>query len=211
MELFNSNFIFQGGPIMYPLLLVSVIGFGLFIERTLYLHKGHIETRDFLAGIKNLVGKERLMEALTLCEDTPGPLPRIVKAALLNYGAAKEDIRGAIQSAALVEIPMLERRIGTIAALARVAPLLGFLGTLISVLQALYFLEVANADSEAFSQMLAEALITSAAGLAIAVMALLAHQFLYGRVRALVHDFEYVGHEIYQFLITTKPAQGGQE
>ena len=200
MEYLDYSFILQGGPVMYPLLVVSVIGFVLFVERTLFLHKGHIETRDFLAGIKNLVGKQRLMEALTLCEDTPGPLARIVKAALLNFGASKDDIRNAIQSAAIVEIPILERRIGTIAMLARVAPLLGFLGTLISVLQALYFLEGANADSAEFSRLLAESLITSAVGLAIAVMALLAHQFLYGRVRALVHDFEFVGHEIYQFL-----------
>lgn len=189
---------------MYPLLVISLIGFVLFIERSLFLHKGHIETRDFLAGIKNLVVKQRLMEALTLCEDTPGPLPRIVKAALLNYGAAKEEIRHAIESAAIVEIPILERRIGTIAVLARVAPLLGFLGTLISVLQALFYLEGANADSHLFSQLLAQSLITSAAGLAIAVMAILAHQFLYGRVRAIVQDFEFVGHEIFQFL-TTQP------
>jgi biopolymer transport protein ExbB len=195
---------------MYPLLLVSVVGFFLFIERTLFLHKGHIETRDFLAGIKNLVGKQRLMEALTLCEDTPGPLARIVKAALLNFGASKEDIRNAIQSAAIVEIPILERRIGTIAMLARVAPLLGFLGTLISVLQALYFLEGANAESAVFSRLLAESLITSAVGLSVAVMAVLGHQFLHGRVRALVHDFEFVGHEIYQFL-TTKGSNRGEE
>ncbi len=208
MENFDNNFILQGGPVMYPLLVVSVIGFVLFIERTLYLHKGHIETKDFLAGIKNLVAKQRLMEALTLCEDTPGPLARIVKAALLNYGEAKEDIRNAIQSAAIVEIPILERRIGTIAILARVAPLLGFLGTLISVLQALYYLEGANSDSAVFSQLLAEALITSATGLGIAVMAVLAHQFLYGRVRALVHDFEWVGHEIYQFLTTNRQNAG---
>lgn len=207
MDYFDNNFILQGGPVMYPLLVVSIIGFVLFVERTLFLHKGHIETRDFLAGIKNLVDKQRLMEALTLCEDTPGPLARIVKAALLNYGASKEDIRASIQSAAIVEIPMLERRIGTIAVLGRVAPLLGFLGTLISVLQALYFLEGANADSAEFSRLLAEALITSAAGLAIGVMAVLAHQFLYGRARALVQDFEFVGHEIYQFLTTKKRDQ----
>lgn len=211
MNYLENSFILQGGPVMYPLLLISLIGFVLFIERTLFLHKGHIETRDFLAGIKNLISKQRLLEALTLCEDTPGPLPRIVKAALLNYGAAREEIRHAIESAAIVEIPILERRIGSIAVLARVAPLLGFLGTLISVLQALYYLEGANADSQLFSQLLAESLITSAVGLAIAVMAVLAHQFLYGRVRAIVNDFEFVGHEIFQFLTTNPTEPAGRE
>ena len=203
MEYFQNNFILQGGPVMYPLLFVSLLGFVIFIERSLYLHKGQIGTEDFLSGIKNLVRKKRLVEALTLCEDTPGPMARIVKSALLHYGESRESIRSAIQSAAIVEIPSLERRIGTIAALARVAPLLGFLGTIIAALQALYSLESFNGDSGVLSRLLAQALITSASGLAIAVMAMLAYHFLSGRVRSLVHDFEWVGHDIHEFLTTT--------
>ncbi|MEM1222225.1 MAG: MotA/TolQ/ExbB proton channel family protein [Verrucomicrobiota bacterium] len=202
MEFLENTFIVQGGPVMYPLLIVSILGFVLFIERSLFLHKGQIGRDDFLSGIKNLIAKKRLVEALTLCADTPGPIARIVKSALLQYGKPPENIRVAIQSAALVELPSLERRIGTIAAIARIAPLLGFLGTLISALQALYQLEASNADSARFSELLAEALITSASGIAIAVMATLAHHFLYGRVRAIVHDFEWVGHNIYEFLTT---------
>jgi len=207
MEYFQDNFILQGGPVMYPLLFVSLLGFVLFIERSLFLHKGQIGTQDFLSGIKNLVRKKRLVEALTLCEDTPGPMARIVKSALLQYGESRESIRSAIQSAAIVEIPTLERRIGTIAALARVAPLLGFLGTLIAALQALHSLESFNGDSGVLSQLLAQALITSASGLAIAVMAMLAYHFLSGRVRALVHDFEWVGHDIHEFLTATSPEE----
>jgi len=211
MDTIEQNFILQGGPVMYALLLISVLGFIIFVERTLFLHKGQIGTEDFLGGIKNLVRKKRLVEALALCEDTPGPLARIVKSALLHFGETKDDIRGAIQGAAIVEIPILERRIASLAMLARAAPLLGFLGTLISTLQALYFLEAANADSGEFSRLLAQALITSATGIAIGVMALLAHHFLSGRVRALVHDFEWVGHEIYQFLTTDRDRPGGVE
>ena len=207
MDYFQDNFISQGGPVMYPLLFISLLGFVLFIERSLFLHKGQIGTQDFLSGIKNLVRKKRLVEALTLCEDTPGPMARIMKSALLNYGESRETIRSAIQSAAIVEIPILERRIGTIAALARVAPLLGFLGTLIAALQALYLLESFNGDSGVLSRLLAEALITSASGLAISVMAMLAYHFLSGRVRALVHDFEWVGHDIHEFLSTQSDAE----
>ena len=205
MDYLQQTFILQGGPVMYPLLFVSLLGFVLFIERALFLHKGQIGTEDFLSGIKNLVGKKRLVEALTLCEDTPGPMARIVKSALLHYGESSASIRSAIQSAAIIEIPVLERRIGTIAALARAAPLLGFLGTVIAALQALYQLEASSGNSGEFSRLLAEALITSASGLAIAVMATLAHHFLCGRVRALVHDFEWVGHNIHEFL-TVDPA-----
>lgn len=202
MDYLQNIFMLQGGPVMYPLLIVSILGFILFVERALFLHKGQIGAEDFLSGIKNLVRKKRLVEALTLCEDTPGPMARIVKSALLHYGESREHIRSAIQAAAIVEIPLIERRIGTIAAIARIAPLLGFLGTLIAALQALYHLEAAGGDSGAFSRLLAEALITSASGIAIAVMATLAHHFLYGRVRALVHDLEWVGHTAHEFLTT---------
>jgi biopolymer transport protein ExbB len=205
MDYFDNNFILQGGPVMYPLLFISLLGFILFIERSLYLHKGQIGTQDFLGGIKNLVRKGRLIEALTLCEDTPGPMARIVKSALLHYGESRESIRSAIQSAAIVEIPSLERRIGTIAALARVAPLLGFLGTLVAALQVLYGLESFNGDSGLLGSYLAQALITSATGLGISVMAFLAFHFLSGRVRALVQEFEWVGHEIHEFLSTERP------
>jgi biopolymer transport protein ExbB len=215
MDYLQQTFILQGGPAMYPLLFVSLLGFVLFIERALFLHKGQIGTEDFLSGIKNLVGKKRLVEALTLCEDTPGPMARIVKSALLHYGESSASIRTAIQSAAIIEIPVLERRIGTIAALARAAPLLGFLGTVIAALQALYQLEASSGNSGEFSRLLAEALITSASGLAIAVMATLAHHFLCGRVRALVHDFEWVGHNIHEFLTVdtatvTAPIEKGE-
>jgi biopolymer transport protein ExbB len=202
MDYFQNTFILQGGPVMYPLLFVSLLGFILFIERALFLHKGQIGTEDFLGGIKNLIRKKRLIEALTLCEDTPGPMARIVKSALLHYGESSEHIRAAIQVASIVEIPVLERRIGTIAVIARIAPLLGFLGTLIAALQALYQLEASSGDSGEFSRLLAGALITSASGLAIAVMATLAHHFLAGRVRALVYEFEWVGHTILEFLST---------
>ncbi len=209
MELLQNTFILQGGPVMYPLLFVSLVGFVLFIERALFLHKGQIGTEDFLNGIHNLIEKKRLVEALTVCEETPGPMARIVKSALLHYGESKASIRAAIQSAAIVEIPVIERRIGTLAAIGRIAPLLGFLGTLIAAVEALYALEGAKGDSEIFTALLAEALITSASGLAIGIMAMLAHHFLSGRVRALVHDFEWLGHNLFDFLTTDR--RSGEE
>ena len=71
MEFLNNTFLQQGGIVMYPLFLVSVFGFVFFIERAIFLHKGQIGMEVFLSGIKNLVRKKRLVEALTLCEDTP--------------------------------------------------------------------------------------------------------------------------------------------
>jgi biopolymer transport protein ExbB len=178
-----------------------------FLERAFYLHKGQIRTADFVEGIKNLVRKRRVLEALTVCEETPGPVAAVVKAALLHHQEDEARLRGAIQAMALVEIPSLERRLGTIAAIAKVAPILGLLGTVVALRQAFVVMsgEGAYANASSFSGEMAAALITTVAGLAIAVVAYLGYHFLYGRVRALVHDMEWVGNDMLLFLLTDLP------
>ncbi len=211
---FNLSLMQQGGPIMWVLLAVSLFGFIVFVERTLFLHRGQIRTSQFLEGIRNLAQKGRRLEALTLCEDMPGPIPGIVKAILLQAGQSEARMRQAAEEAALVEIPILERRIGTIAAIARIAPLLGLLGTVLGILQA--FFGVAESGQPGYPTFglflggLGQALLTTAFGLAIAVMAHIAHHFLHGRVRALVHDMEYTGLDLIQFLQHSGGGASGQ-
>jgi len=206
MDIFDFSLFRQGGPIMWPLLLISVLGFVFFVERTLFLHQGQIQVRNFVDGIQNLLAKGRVAEALAVCEETPGPIPNLVKSALLHYDQSLDQIRGAIQSAALVEIPILERRIGTIAAIARVAPLLGLLGTVLAGYEAFFLFqnEGVYANPTEFAKSLAQALLTTIAGLSIAVMAHLAHHFLHGRLRAVVHDMESVGHDLLQWIGSMK-------
>lgn len=205
----------EGGLVMVPLALVSLFGFLIFIERTLFLHQGQIRTNDWLSGIKNLLRKRRLVEAITVCEETPGPVPAIVKAALLAHSDGEEGMRRAIQGAAIVQVPALERRVGSLAAVARVAPLLGLLGTVLGMVQAFQALEAqgAYAHMGVLSAGFGKALVSTAFGLVIAAMAYLSHHFLYGRVRALVHDMEYAGHEMMQYLLRDLPEddQSGSE
>ncbi len=195
-------------PMMLPLLALSVLGLVFFLERTLFLHKGQIRTAEFVEGIKNLARKRRVLEALTVCEETPGPVAAVVKAALMHSREDEPRLRGAIQATALVEIPTLERRLGTIAIIAKIAPLLGLLGTVLNLLQAFNAMNTTGtyANAADFSVQIASALVTTATGLAIAIMAYLAHHFLYGRVRALVHDMEWAGNDMLQFLLVDLPA-----
>lgn len=192
---------------MWPLLILSIIGLLIFLERTLYLHRGQIRSNSFLAGIKNLVRKQRLLEALTVCEETPGPVAAIVKGALLNCEEGEQQLRIAMREAALVEIPMLERRVGTLAAIAKIAPMIGLLGTVVAILQGFYSMQSAGSyvDASQFTGVIAQAMITTATGIAIAIMASLAHHFLHGRVRALVHDMEWVSNDMLQFLLHDLP------
>lgn len=201
---FNMSLMQQGGPMMWVLLAVSLFGFIIFIERTLFLHRGQIRTSQFLEGIRNLVKRGRRLEALTLCEDMPGPIPGIIKAILMQVGSSEAKMRQAAEEAALIEIPTLERRIGSIAAIARIAPLLGLLGTVLGMIQAFFGVSMSGTTGyPTFGLLLGgvgQALLSTAFGLMICIMAHIAHHFLHGRVRALVHDMEYTGHDLIQFL-----------
>ena len=203
MEGFDLSLLEKGGPIMWVLLLMSLIGFLIFIERVLYLHRGQIRSSEFVTGIKNIVRKQRLVEALTLCEETPGPVPNLVKASLLHFGEDEEKIRYEIQEAALVEIPVLEKRLGTLAALAKSAPLVGLLGTVLGLAQTFYDMQESGnySDATVLSNGMWQSLLTTAFGLAIAVLTYLGFHFLHGRVRALVRDMEWTGNEMLKFIL----------
>jgi biopolymer transport protein ExbB len=108
-----------------------------------------------------------------------------------------------VQEAALTEIPVLERRVGTLGAIAQVAPLLGLLGTLLGMIKTFWLFNNGGnyATPSVLSGGMSEALLTAAAGLAIAIPVHLARHFLSGRVRALVHDMEWVGNELMRYLL----------
>lgn len=135
MTVFSYSVFAQGGPVMWLLVLLGLAALIIFIERALFLHRGQIQSTEFLGGIKNLLLKQRLMEALTLCEETPGPVAKMVKAGLRHAADDEQAMRLAIQEAAIVEIPILERRISALAAIAQIAPLFGLLGTLLGMIK----------------------------------------------------------------------------
>ncbi|MDO8543971.1 MAG: MotA/TolQ/ExbB proton channel family protein [Opitutaceae bacterium] len=201
---FDFNLLAQGGPMMWVLAVLAVLGVMLFIERTLYLHRGHIRAKAFVDGIKNILAKRRLVEAMTVCEETPGPVAVVVKAALLHADDSAEAMRFHVQEAAVIELPALERRLGSIAAIAQVAPLVGLLGTILGMITT--FAAFAQGGDYARPSMLAagiwQALLATAGSLMLAIPAHLAYHFLSGRVRAIVRDIEWSGNEIMKYLLT---------
>jgi biopolymer transport protein ExbB len=205
MSNFDFTLLTRGGPMMWVVLIMAVAGIVLFIERTLYLHRGQIRSTAFVDGIKNILAKRRIVEALTVCEETPGPVAAVVKAALLHAHADEGKMRFAVQEAGIIEIPALERRLGTIAAIAQVAPLVGLLGTLLGMATTFYaFMEHGGeyATARALSAGMWEALLASAGALLVAIPAHLSYHFLAGRVRAIVRDVEWAGNEMMRYLLT---------
>src|SRR5688572_32849952 len=123
MTVFSYSVFAKGGPVMWLLVVLGLAALVVFIERALFLHRSQIRSTEFLNGIKNLLQKDRLMEALTLCEETPGPVAQLVKAGLRHAGDDESTMRFAVQEAALAVLPSIERRIGALAAIVQIAPL----------------------------------------------------------------------------------------
>lgn len=187
---------------MWVLLVIAIVGLVLFIERTLFLHRGQIRSTAFISGVKNILAKRRIVEALTVCEETPGPVAAVVKAALLHADDDADKMRFYVQEAAIVELPALERRINAIAAIAQVAPLVGLLGTLLGIITTFMAFNKDYATASVLAKGMWQALLCAAASLMLAIPAHLAHHFLTGRVRAIVRDVEWSGNEIMKYLLT---------
>lgn len=203
MNTFSYSVFAKGGPVMWLLVLLGLAALIIFVERALFLHRGQIKSTEFLGGIKNLLLKQRLMEALTLAEETPGPVAKVVKAGLRHATDDEPAMRFAVQEAAIVEIPVLERRISALAAIAQIAPLFGLLGTLLGMIRTFWLFNQGGnyATPAVLAGGMWEALLTAAAGLAVAIPSHLARHFLTGRVRLLVQDMEWAGSELMRFLL----------
>ena len=182
----------DGGPVMWPLLLFSILMMVFIIERFIALRKAKINVNEFLAKIrKALIVNRSIPDAIKVCEDYRGPVPSIMKAGLLKYGEPKEDVEKTIENAALFEMGRLERNLVWLATIANVSPLLGFFGTVAGMIKSFDALAEAGLSNPGLvAAGISEALITTAAGLAVAIPAQLAYNFFMSRINKFVRDIE---------------------
>lgn len=179
--------------------VLAVVGFVVALERSLFLHKGKIRSGDFVAGIVNLLKKGRAVEALSLCDETPGPVAGIVKVAVLNLKKPQADFQLALQASAASEIPLLEKRVHTLLFLSRLAQLLGVLAALIAFREpfaALAFGRAPVISTQAFGASMIEALGYLAVAVGLSAVFYAFYHLLNGRVRALVAEMERAAIEI---------------
>lgn len=198
----------DAGPFVWILLALSFLAIVFAIERSLFLHRGLVLSSDFIEGVRNNLRAGRSLEALTACEESPGPIPRVVKAALLRLPTGSASMRAAATEAAMLELPVLERRLGTIAAIGRVAPLIGLTAALFSgfnLVAALSDGSVYASAKNIFPQIQA-ALANAGFSLVIATACSLSHHFLVGRVRSIVTEMEVAAHSVITFVEHELPA-----
>ena len=196
----------MGGVLMYPILLCSVISVAIFIERLYHLHRAEINTREFLAGIRNILKKRNITEAVAICEETPGPVAHIIKAGVLKHDQPKEEIKEAVEDAGLHEVPRLEKNLVVLATIAHITPLLGLLGTVLGMIGAFQEIQAAGGmvNAKDLATGIWEALITTAAGLTVAIPVYVAYNYLVSRVNGLVLEMEKSATEVVDLLATKK-------
>jgi len=187
---------------MWLLLLCSVIALGVFLERVVYLHRATIDVGEFLRGLREVLKKKHYAEALQECSTTSGPVARVITAAVQNHALPLHELRVIVREAAQLEVPKLERNLGILATLAYVAPLIGLLGTVAGLLQV--FLTISQHSGYATAADIASgiymSLLTTGAGLGVAIPAYVCFNFLSAKVNDLLRDMERGGIEVVHLL-----------
>jgi biopolymer transport protein ExbB len=198
----------QGGPLVFVLLGCSVLAVGIFLERFFHLHRANVGVQDLLQGLANLIHKKNYAEALHVCAGTPGPVARVIHSAIVRHEAPRSELKEVVQEAGQLEVPKLERHLSALLAIAYVAPLIGLLGTVLGLITT--FIPVTTngyATSTELARGVYQSLVTSAAGLAVAIPSYVLYSYLAAAVKSLMNDMERGGIEIVNILTEGRQAR----
>ncbi|MDO8602942.1 MAG: MotA/TolQ/ExbB proton channel family protein [Candidatus Omnitrophota bacterium] len=185
----------KSGAIIYPIILCSIIALGIILERLYYLRKIKIDAVAFMNNIEAALKRNKIAEAVKICEDTPGPIARIIKAGLFKHDRPRQEIREAIEDAGHQEVPRLEKYIKILATIAHISPLLGLLGTVAGMAKAFQVIQMKTialnpVNTADLAGGVWQALLTTAAGLIVAIPAIVAYHYLVSKVQDFVLEME---------------------
>jgi biopolymer transport protein ExbB len=188
----------NGGPVIWLILIAAAIAIAVFIERALHCHRAQINSAEFLNGVRNVLKRDNVVEAISICDATPGPVARLVKTAILNRDKGRERVREAVEEAGHLEVPLLEEKLNLLATIAQIAPLLGLLGTIVGFMEIFGQLQEAGLYAQVgqLSHGIWRALICAASGIAVAIFAHAGYNYLFSRVNKIVLDMERASGEI---------------
>jgi len=203
-------FLTQGGPMIWLIMGASAVAIVVFIERVLHYHRAQINSIEFLNGVRNVLRRENVVEAVSICDATPGPVARLVKVAILNRERGREGVREALEEAGLIEVPPLEDKLNLLATIAQISPLMGLLGTVLGFIKIFTALQTKTTipTMQDLSGGVWEALICTAAGLAVAIPCYAAYNYLVSRVNAIVLDMEKAATDITNIIVDTLGPKG---
>ena len=182
----------QGGPMVWVLLLVSAFAITAFLERLLYYHRAQINASEFMAGVRTVLKNDNVVEAVAICDATPGPVARLAKLGILNREQSHERLREMLDDHSRAEVPRLEKRLNMLGTIAQIAPLLGLLGTVLGFIRIFRggWMEGNWVLANDLAGGIWEGLICMALGLAIAIPCTIAFNYLVARKDDIALDIE---------------------
>jgi biopolymer transport protein ExbB len=185
------DFLAKGGMIMVPLFLCSIAALAVIIEKSLALRRRNVIIPEVVSVLENVKEPGDFGLAVSICEKHHGPFANIVRASLENHGLPREELKETLQDQGRQEVHQLEKGLGVLETVAGVAPLLGLLGTVLGILKVFEVISVMGVgQAAALAGGIAEALITTIAGLFIGIPALVAYNYFAKKAEALVLEIE---------------------
>ena len=198
---------------VWVLLLVSAFAITAFLERLLYYHRAQINASEFMAGVRTVLKNDNVVEAVAICDATPGPVARLAKLGILNRDQSHERLREMIDDHSRAEVPRLEKRLNMLGTIAQIAPLLGLLGTVLGFIEIFQGVDLAGGNwvlAEDLAGGIWQGLICMALGLAIAVPCTIAFNYLVARKDDIALDIEKSTSELLTILtFELTPSKGG--
>jgi biopolymer transport protein ExbB len=181
----------KGGPAMYPLLALSIAGAAVVVERILVLYRARTHTESFMARVAAALEAQRYDDALAVARGGSGAMARMLAAGIEKIRRGRAEVERAIQARGDLEVGKLERGLALLQAVAKTAPLVGFFGTVSGMIKAFESMGRAGlGDPSQVATGISEALITTAAGLAVAIPVFFAHSLFVGKVNRFVMELE---------------------
>jgi biopolymer transport protein ExbB len=184
--------------------ICSMISFTIFIERFLHLRKSEIDTNSFVIALRKIINEGNIVEAIQVCENTGGTISNIVKSGLLKHNRNKEQIESAMEMSGLIEIAQLEKNAKILSIIAHIAPLIGLLGTVLGFIQAFSEMRMSglvDISATRIGEAMEYALVTTAAGLVVAIPSILAYNYIVSRIEGFVLEIQTTSTEIVDLLV----------
>lgn len=182
----------KGGWIMIPLLLLCIIAVYIFIERLVVIRKASRKDSSFMNRIKDYINEGKIDAALTLCQNTDTPYARMIGKGISRLGRPMNDVMVAIENVGNLEVSKLEKGLSIVATISGGGPMIGFLGTVVGMIEAFYNMANAgnNIDVTNLAGGIYTAMVTTVAGLIVGIVAYFAYNYLITLVDKVVRDIE---------------------
>lgn len=187
------DLLLQGGFMMIPILVLSIVAIYIFVERVRTINAASKTPDQFMSQIRQQVEKGDVSGARLTCQQHDSPVARMIEKGISRIGSPLKNIEVSIENVGKIEIFRLEKNLSLLATISGAAPMLGFLGTVIGMIQA--FISIAQEEGSVSPKLLSEgiytAMVTTAAGLFVGILAYLGYNYLVTRVQKVIHKMEY--------------------